>query len=301
MDPEDSPFDVVALGSVARSEASDQSDFDFLIVAHTRPSDPRLSRRLLEAVETVRQHELNLLEPGATRMFGGVISAADLTERIGLEQDTNRTHSHRILLLEESCSIYRPDLHRELIESIVERYLLDADAREDAVPRFLLNDILRYWRTLAVDYEAKRWEGLDQNWGLRYLKLRISRKIALAGTLVSLFSCPEPGALKEYLVQEFRKPPLARFAQVHAQIETRLENRVRSVLQIADEFAARLEDADFRAAAKRVQNRGEMETLPQVRRAKADAVRLHEDLKAIFFESSLLGAKSRHYLSFQAC
>lgn len=294
----DSPFDVVVLGSVARLEASDESDFDFLLVAHERPSDPRFSRDLLEAVEGVRRSELGLGKPGTTRMFGGAISAADLTERIGLEQDTNRTHSHRILLLEESRSIFRPDLHRQLIEGIVERYLLDADTREFPVPRFLLNDIIRYWRTLAVDYEAKRWEGLDQNWGLRYLKLRISRKIAFAGTLATLLACPSPHRLEEHLVEEFAKPPLARFAQLHDRLEAGLRPRVHEVLEIADGFTDRLGDREFRQTARNVSDRGQLEASQPMREVREGARRLQKALEAIFFDSALLGERSRHYLSF---
>jgi len=296
--PEGCPFDVVVLGSVARFEASDESDFDFLIVAHQRPADPRLSRRLLEAIDEVRASELNLSKPGATRMFGGVISAPDLTERIGLEQDTNRTHSHRILLLEESRSLFQPEVHRDLIRAIIERYLLDAESRDSPVPRFLLNDILRYWRTLAVDYEAKRWEGLEQNWGLRYLKLRVSRKIAFAGTLASLFCCPDADSLRDYLVGEFLKPPLARFAQIHDRVEPSLKPRLREVLEIAEDFAVRLADPDFRTTATSVSNRSQLEASDEMRAARGDARRLQNALEAIFFDSDLLSEKSRHYLSF---
>jgi len=298
LSPENSPFDVVVLGSLARFEVSDESDFDFLIVAHRRPGDPQLSRRLLEAVEDIRESELGLEGPGATRLFGGVVSAPDLTERIGLEQDTNRTHTQRILILEESRSVFCPDLHRDLLRAIVERYLLDAEVRDEPVPRFLLNDILRYWRTLAVDYEAKRWEGLEQNWGLRYLKLRISRKIAFAGTLISVLTCPGSERLQDHLVEEFLKPPLARFAQIHARLDPRHRKRLREVLEIAERFASRLEDRDFRAHARSVSSRRELEENEATREARQEARRLQAALEAIFFDSELLRERSRRYLSF---
>jgi hypothetical protein len=39
------------------------------------------------------------------------------------------------------------------------------------VPRFLLNDIARYWRTMAVDSAQKRHDRVD-GWALRNIKLR---------------------------------------------------------------------------------------------------------------------------------
>jgi predicted nucleotidyltransferase len=160
------PIDVLVFGSIARQEATHESDFDYLVVAHGLPKRVTLTRELLAAAEQTRER-LDLKRPGAAGMFGRVIAAADLTERIGLEQDTNANHSHRILILEESVSVYQPRLRKTLIQAILARYLADYEQPKLGVPRFLLNDVLRYWRTLAVDYQAKRWEQVAPDWGLR--------------------------------------------------------------------------------------------------------------------------------------
>ena len=39
------------------------------------------------------------------RLFGGIITSANLINRIGLEDDTNRSHTQRMLFLEESVPI----------------------------------------------------------------------------------------------------------------------------------------------------------------------------------------------------
>ena len=39
-------------------------------------------------------------------------------------------------------------------------------------PRFLLNDVIRYWRTICVDYVGKERGGAGEKWALRNLKLR---------------------------------------------------------------------------------------------------------------------------------
>ncbi len=167
-----SPFDVIAVGSIARLEASPQSDFDYLIVVHELPEKARDAKQLLAAVERLREEELHLKAPGSSGMFGKVISGSDLTERIGLQDDTNLSHSRRILILEESVSLYQPDRHSRLIKLMLDRYLAEYDeSTKRGVPRFLLNDVIRYWRTIAVDYQAKWWEERDP-WGLRYLSAR---------------------------------------------------------------------------------------------------------------------------------
>jgi len=70
-----------------------------------------------------------------------------------------------------------------VLRVLLKRYLVDdfgyamppkAAAR---VPRFLLNDLVRYWRTMAVDFAAKRREREGAGWGLRNFKLRMSRKL----------------------------------------------------------------------------------------------------------------------------
>lgn len=288
-------FDVVVLGSLARLEATEGSDFDFLVVAHHLPNNPRESRHLLASIQAV-QEELELGDPGATGLFGSVVSATDLTERIGLEADTNQTHSRRILLLEESRSIYRSYLHRDLIRRIVERYLLDAEDRDPPIARFLLNDVLRYWRTLTVDYEAKRWERLEREWGLRYLKLRISRKIAFAGTLASIFLCERPTA--EYFTDQFSKPTLARLAQLYDHLGGAGRDALREIFEIADAFVERLSNPDFRRRAKAVSTRQELSQDEEFRSLREDARSLQAALETIFFGSERLGGQARRYLSF---
>lgn len=63
------PLDVVAVGSIARREASTKSDFDYLIVAHALPPTASQSKDLLQAVEKLRR-KFRLGAPGSTGMFG---------------------------------------------------------------------------------------------------------------------------------------------------------------------------------------------------------------------------------------
>jgi predicted nucleotidyltransferase len=287
-------MDVVALGSLARRESTIGSDFDYLVIAHSLPTNVKTTRRLVSAADELADM-LQLARPGATGLFGRVIAAPDLTERIGLEQDTNATHTRRMLLLEESASVYSQGLHSSLIRSILERYLADHIGDGD-VPRFLLNDMIRYWRTVAVDYQAKRWESLKEGWGLRYLKLIISRKLTFAGALVSLF-LGNPVST-DYLHEQFSMPSLARLAQLHSLIEDELKPVLKTVLQIAEEFCTSMSEEGFREEARLILESSDIKPGSPFDQMKERGKELQEALEVLFFDTDLLGDKSRRYLSF---
>lgn len=164
------------------------------------------------------------------------------------------------------------------------------------VPRFLLNDIVRYWRTLAVDYQAKRWNALSPSWGLRYIKLLISRKLAYAGTIASLLLTKTTS--REYYVEQFSMPALARLAQLEPQLEPERKADLRLALEIADEFIGLLKDTSFRAEAKKIV---EPQSIPKGSRfegVRNRARELQEALECLFFESAVLKGPSIRYLSF---
>jgi len=297
-----SKLDVLVSGSLARGEVTENSDFDFFIVAHGLPEQPDETRQLLLLVEKLRD-QLRYEPAGRTGMFGRVVAAADLTERIGLEQDTNATHSLRILILLESRSIYQRNLHEQLVDAILDRYLLDyLKKAKNGVPRFLFNDVVRYWRTVAVDYQAKRWGewGRGEKWGLRYLKLLVSRKLAFAGTITSLLlpAAKDEEANVDFFRKQFAMPPLARLAQIYNSLDEPQLDSLREVLAIADEFLELLADKQRRGVVEAVtEPRLETET-SEFGRWRKRGNDLQVALENIFFDSSLLGRLSRRYLSF---
>lgn len=291
----DTPLDAVLFGSIGRREATDGSDFDCLVIAHQLPPRVGQTRELLERLEELRAN-LGFAKAGPSGLFNTVISAPDLTERIGLDEDTNRTLSRRVLLLQESVSIYKPELRRTLIEKIVERYLSDRINPKSTVPRFLLNDVVRYWRTIAVDYQAKRWEGRAKNWGLRYLKLIISRKIAFAGTLTSLLLAEE--ASTSYFTEQFEMPALARLCQLEKEIHSEKQSRaLAEVLMIAEEFQEALATG-LRKEAESVVSLADMDPESAFGRMHSRSRELQAHLETLFFEIEPIGLKTKKYLVF---
>ena len=289
--------DIVFFGSLARFEATAASDLDYLVVAYDLPPEGQVNqmRNLIRTTDELCR-QLNLNGPGATGMFGTVIGASDLTEKIGLEQDTNLNQSRRLLLLQESISIYNEQLHNKLISCIIERYLNDYKMPKKGIPRFLLNDTIRYWRTIAVDYQAKRWNNNNLNWGLRYLKLIISRKIVFAGMMISLLLTKK--ATKNYFLKQFRLPSLARLAQLLNYSEFKHSKDLSSIFVIYDRFLGYLKDEDFREAAKGVDSSDRFKIDNRLQQIKEDGVKLQKNLENIFFRDSLLKANAVKYMSF---
>lgn len=293
----DLPVDVVVFGSIAREEASTASDLDYLVITHGLLDDPGAGvQEVIEALEQLRDDELGLEAPGGTGIFGKLVAAPDLVERVGLEDDTNPHHTRRILLLTESVSILSEDRHEQLLRAIVRRYLADYGDPKPGVPRFLLNDVLRYWRTLAVDYQAKQWGQRAPEWGLRYLKLIISRKLMIASTVVSLFLCEE--ATDDYFVEQFTIPPIARFCQVRHLLDGSQDEHLRTVLRVAADFVNALEDPDFRDEAKFVRARRDIDPHSRFGEMQEQARSLQTALEGIFFDVDRLRPLARKYLSF---
>lgn len=168
--PADCSF--IVSGSLARDEftpgpigdgpdnQTEGSDVDWTLLV-----DGEADPQHLPAVQKISNvlKELGFKPPGPTALFGGLVFSHELVHVIGGDADTNRNLTRRILLLLESRVLEEASAVRERVMRNIFRRYLDEDRGYHAVhglrikvPRFLLNDISRFWRTMAVDYAAKR-------------------------------------------------------------------------------------------------------------------------------------------------
>lgn len=191
LDGVDDNVDIVAMGSLARGEVTAGSDLDAVIMLHGVIADHQATlEHVRQAVERVRT-TLGLDASGSIGTFGAVVAAPGLVHRVGLESDTNMQQTWRLLVLLESVSLRSQDHHKRLQSALLDRYLAEHQPGVGKRPRFILNDTLRYWRTLTVDYQAKLWRQDQRKWGARYLKLISTRKVLVAGLLAAILSLPD--------------------------------------------------------------------------------------------------------------
>lgn len=151
---------VYLTGSFARGEAGSHSDLDLFIMGKGTKTSPAL-RRLDEIcvkadlIEATRKHEI----PDFSRDGEYLVhyTEDELIETLGSQQDDAcNTFTARLLLLLESRALIGEAVYHDTIQAVVAAYWGEfEDHKRDFVPAFLVNDILRLWRTFCVNYEAR--------------------------------------------------------------------------------------------------------------------------------------------------
>jgi hypothetical protein len=202
-------------------------------------------------------------EPGRSGVFGCMVSSHSLVHQIGGEDDKNSNTTRRILLLLlESIAVGDAEAYNRVRRQILNRYIRDDrgllfGSGRVKVPRFLLNDLTRYWRTVTVDFVYKQRADAGRKWALRNAKLRMSRKLVFTSGLLRCFFCQldpaatqaretlirenDPAELLSYLERELIKTPLDLLAQA-ASREAVPTGTARKLFDSYDSFLGVLDD-----------------------------------------------------------
>jgi len=260
------PICVYATGSYGRLEGWSGSDVDlFFLYDGDDDADrfpwitfTRLAACLVDATEAMGfppfSGDGRYLEVLYVREMERVLGSPD--------DDSTNSFTARMLLLLESQPVYDAELYASLLERIVGFYYRDfADHAEDFVPGFLVNDILRFWRTLTLNYEHHRRQLQDlageelrrkkASSALKNYKLKVSRMATCYSMIANLSSEPRP-VTAETVLELCRMTPGERLARISdrgdgaKEIVVRLEHAYEEFLQdvqrpedtLLDEFAS---------------------------------------------------------------
>jgi hypothetical protein len=256
----DADVAVVLMGSWGRLEATGGSDDDFMCLVD---GEPRSEDEVRPSIELAwKALGSSAKPPGKEDIFGVPVFSSNL-RTIGLDDDGNRNLTRRMLLLLESKSAARDEVSEKVKQELIDSYLRDVSL-DYHPPRFLLNDIFRYWRTIAVDFERKHRDRYGREWGLRNAKLRTSRPLLFASGLLPALECRRLRSQEysPFLAEQFRAPPLDRVAACFLR-HGRADSGGRTLLAY-DSFLAMLDDKTTRT---------ELETLDYEKRADSDTYR----------------------------
>ena len=187
---------VYATGSFGRREASQHSDLDIFIVSEGTPDEPSLDpldEILIKAdlIDASRAMKIRDFSGG-----GEYLKRHTVTELIGAmgtpEDDASNTFTARLLLLLESTPLLGESAYRRITNKVITAYWRDyEDHKNDFMPAFLANDVLRMWRTFCVNYEARtQTEPADKKAKrkLKNYKLKHSRLLTCYSGLLYLMA-----------------------------------------------------------------------------------------------------------------
>lgn len=168
-------------GSYARREATEGSDVDLFFLEtenHTSSASEKQSafRELLEG-------DLNMRLPASQGVFENPLPVDRICEIGGLADD-NETLTRRMLLLLEGEWVFNEVGFHAARRRLLEKYLYYRP-EEDKICMFLLNDVIRYWRTICIDLEHKVY-ATNKAREIRLIKLRFSRMLLYASGVLAI-------------------------------------------------------------------------------------------------------------------
>jgi hypothetical protein len=289
----------VVKGSLGRGEASEGSDADWimLIDGPSYPEHAILAREIGARIRSIVPKAV-----GPTGTFGDIVASHELVHYIAGTRDSNENLTRRILLLSESRALTNALVRERVIRNVLTRYVVydrsvqSASGRRQTVPHFLLNDVVRFWRTMASDFASKMWEREGEGWGIRNVKLRFSRKLLFIWGLLAAFSgelFAAPGLedvqddnvyfllLTDLILNQTNVSPLELLARVVLKCE---DNDVAdAIFSSYDQFLAVLADPSARKRLEAVQFEHALEeaTYAALRRASQ---RFREGITRLFFD-----------------
>jgi len=232
---------VAVAGSFGRFEGSTVSDADFILIVSDK-DDPSVESDRDIIIKAISN--LGVSPPNKSGVFAQPRTVEELAETVGRPTEELDVLGKRMLLLSESRPIHNDERFLEVLKTIFDRYATypTADPSKEFV--FLLNDLIRYFRYICVNYEDS-FGRENEKWAVRNLKLRHSRILMYAGLLFLIGEASKDGTAEKSQViwKSLGLTPLERLAHVYEACGDRCFFRVLGPYNV---FLAKLSDPELR-------------------------------------------------------
>lgn len=187
---------VYAIGSFGRRESSRHSDLDLFIAGQGTTAKPvigGLDEILIKADLIDATRKLGIQDFSGDGEYVKHYTVEELVNTLGTpEDDVQNTFTARLLLLLESTPLIGATAYHQIIDDVIAAYWKDYEQnKNNFMPAFLANDILRMWRTFCVNYEVRTHKEPEDQLAKRRLKnytLKHSRLLTCYSALLYLLA-----------------------------------------------------------------------------------------------------------------
>jgi len=245
-----SELSIYVTGSYGRLEAHPGSDLDLFFVSGGDRAIDRTAKILVDAELIRAAKDLNFPPFSNDAQYLEIHGLREMLEKLGgAEDDFKNFFTARMLLLLESRPVFGDTAYAAILRQIVDAYFRDFhDHTGDFRPLFLVNDVLRFWKTLCLNYENKRNRLQDRanknKHHLKNLKLKFSRLLICFSTIIPLFASRTNSP--DEILTLAGLPPLQRLANiVQTEEHERLYNHLAELYAGFLELTARPDILDW--------------------------------------------------------
>jgi predicted nucleotidyltransferase len=236
---------VYTAGSYGRLEASKYSDIDlFFVLDQPRNTLDEFHvpeiRLLSEMIEIGIENGFPKFSNDG--QFLKILFANEILDQLGSPADDYLNHfTARMLLLLESKPIFGSTLYKRILSETIESYFRDYPHHPaNFRPTFLINDILRFWKTLCLNYEHKRNQAVARHTiktKVKNFKLGFSRLLTCFGTVALLSTFRDTVSPKQVLTI-CQMTPMERLISV-SKIDPELGPRLKEALDLYGWFLSK--------------------------------------------------------------
>ena len=227
---------IFSAGSYGRLEASEHSDIDlFFISDQPRKDYPEIRVPEIQLFSEVIDagYKMDFPKFSNDGEFLKLLHLDEIENNLGSRSDDFHNHfTARMLLLPESRPVFGEDVFDKILKSVINSYFRDYSHHpDDFKPTFLVNDIVRFWKTLCLNYEHGRNQSDERQkvkQKIRNFKLKYSRLMTCFAT-VALLSNYKDAITPERVFEICKMTPAERFLEL-ASINEKVSAKVQESL-----------------------------------------------------------------------